>query len=1396
MDLLKHLGLLCILCFTPLIWAATSATPLAQQTNDLPALPSLLVTPIDHPILNDLLVRHIYIDQQKVAWIGTDSGMYRYSNGQVEQLGHQYAGNTLVNNGPVTAIQPLGDEHLVISYFPDSVAFFNLRLDRFVPPPFAQPAPSINLSASRIQHLLPDKWLIWAKQQLLVYTPSTQRLDSLLSLSESNNGVHATVLSEDGTLWLSSNHWLHKSAPPYQSTQKVLPINFVLGERNLLLMDSQQQLHLVKANGHYQLSEQGWQLQRNLDVCPPGTTSKKGFTLHPYPIFSTNAAGVRIVSNCGLYQYHLATQQLKAVVLPAANAGANWLTSYNGYYQYPHMANTQSGLFFMQGNKVTRLLTRAAPSNGGSSMAIGPINPHQYLVADGSPGLKLASPFNHRLHQLDQAELQQLTGGHALRDILLQDQHNLWLASQVNGLFHLTRHPRQQASWQLAKHYFADAHIRDLWQDGHTLWVATEGAGLQQIDLSNGTRKQLLSPAAMLAQFKITALDNKRVLVGYSRGVMIFDRQSGALLHKIDQPPASAGKDHFVHVWAVAADKQGNIWFGSHDTQTNLFKLSADLQFEQSLRLGGEASNYAIMDLTLDKQQQPVVATWGGGLFYRPFGQQQFSRLTMADGLPSDTILSVFRLDNDYWLSTDKGLARVSLCQQPGCQHQVKTLSKADGLATNLFDLNGASLNHDGSLSYAGFYGANWFHPGRDLEYNPYVPQQHHWTSVRVDEQNAWPQLAEENDQPHLRLPHSTNNLALRFTSDDHQYPDKKAYRYRVNQGDWIPTRQPLIELAYLAAGHYQIDATSSNSEGLWSNAQVSLNLHITPPWWRTNGAYAGYALAMVALWLALFKWRQRRILAQNRRLEHTVAQRTREVQTSNQALQQSMRDKEQMFQNTSHELRTPLQAIMSLSQLVTPEVKSPQGQHNLSLIAKESKYLLRQIENTLDKAEVAIHDQQRETLNIHQYFAELVATHGVLASDKQQTINLTCEINPATRFTLTKDAARHIFGNLLGNAIKYSPKASVIDICLTEQQGQLEVSIIDQGPGIEDISTLQQRAVRGTDEQSGHGIGLDIVKGALSLNQGSIRFSNMQPKGLQVSVHLPCTLPSSHDAQQQQPLPLVAEQSMDWPSNPFANKKRILLVEDHPILLDTYSQFFASVFSISTCQNGKQAQQYLQNDSHLTPDLIISDVMMPEMDGLTLCEWVKTHADFSAIPLVLLTAKGDQASKLTGFNKGADLYVTKPITHYPLFIKQVLNLLKTVDARDQLIKQFASGTSEQTTEALPVLPEFTQQLFEHIEQHYANPRFKVEKLRELMAMNESQLRREIKKHALDNPKSLLDKYRLQKAEWLLHNTDLKVKDIAEQCGYTTSEDMRKKFKAAHGLSPSEVRQGLMEQEP
>jgi len=1353
------------------------------------AVPSKLsMFTIDDPALKDLMIRNIFVDKFKQLWIGTDSGLYRYTNSNLVYLNNEFSSESARSfNGPITNIQELNSRYLAISYFPNGIVFFDRERDRYATFPFEKINIIENdLPAIKITKVADELWLWRFNTQLYLHNSATNKNKLLFKTTHKNKIVDISYESKESAfyiqtvnkLWYSEN--IFAELIPIQNTDpNIRDLNHgQLFFYNKLLHKLTTDQHQV-FNGKHLISTTPFQYCLPLQKQRVDQLKKRIRVLDAPIILEKDNGLLAIVQECGGYSYNLSNKEVTPFLLPNIDKKERWLKGFSHSISAPNFIDTHDGSYILEPSmKLTKLNDKSLSSQGGAVFIVSKINNGQYIVSNATPGLKLITDRLSKFSNLNQTTLEKLTGSHSLRHVVKQDDNTLWLSSQVNGLFKVSK---INGDWEVVNHFFPKTHVRNLFFDKTNLWVATEGNGLQIIDLRTNLSQTVKTPDNLHGILNIVSLNKHRLLVGTTSGILVVDKNKARVIKIIDKVKTPDGMQFIGNVWAMNQDNQGAIWVGSHASQWGLFKFDQDLSLLEQHSYPLELGKNSILSMTLDKYQQPVLATMGGGLLYRNHGEVKFSRLNTESGLLSDTIQSVIKTaDNEYWLSTENGLAKVTLCQSDTCKTSIQSFSTDDGLSTNLFDLNSANLNSDNSLIYGGFYGLTWFNPKTDIVSNRVIPTMHYINYLNVDDKKILLPNGNRSNGTRIELPHSSDHITLKYGSDDYVQQDKKQYRYRVNKGNWQQIKEPIVTMSALTHGDYIIEVTSSNSDRLWSHETSILTLVILPPFWLSIFAIILYLFLFICTVYIVFRWKNNLIIKRNNWLEDSINKRTIELNTA-------IEEKEQIFENTSHELRTPLTLILGHIELALKEKLSGKSFQHLSVIQTQSNNLLDLVNNLLSLAEINAIKGERSIVNIVTILETIISCFQAKAEQKSIMLTLECKIDRNTFIELIPSSESNIFVNLLDNAIKYSPESSVVHISVNAVENDVLIIITDEGPGFRNINNVRKRFKREDKKQVGSGLGLSIAQQSVNLNNGTLTIQNLAACGCEVSVRLPMALPlvlESQSSLELMPPPITSK------TKSIINKSNILIVEDNENLNDLFQSALAPQFNLTQFNNGACALAFLNKSDIALPELIISDVMMPKMDGYEFCHEIKSNEFLSHIPVILLTAKTDEHSRKKGLDSGADDYIGKPFNIENIKSK-LINMIKTQQSRkanllnyivqkNDLVPEFSN-----TKEA-----DFANKVKLQMGNNYNNPQYKINDLAKHCHMTDGTLNRHLNKTFNKPFTTLLLEFRMQKSYEML-KSEMKIQHIADKCGFSSSSYFTKLFKSEFNQTPREFRSSL-----
>lgn len=797
------------------------------------------------------------------------------------------------------------------------------------------------------------------------------------------------------------------------------------------------------------------------------------------------------------------------------------------------------------------------------------------------------------------------------------------------------------------------------------------------------------------------------------------------------------------------------------------------------------------------------IGTKGGGLDRLDTRTLQFSHLTTAEGLPNNVIYGILPDDaGNLWLSSNKGL----ICYQPS-SGRIKNYTKEDGVQDNEFNTWAYGKAPNGELMFGGINGLTVLNP-RAMLIDTAAPRTL-ITGLRINDRDL-----SCNDTTgvlsgavefagKIVVPYSRNNITLDFAAMNFASPAKNRFRYYLEgaEPEWVhESAEHTANYLNLSPGTYIFRVKSANSEGLWSEEVTELKIVVLPPWYRSWAAYLCYALLLGGGAYFFYRFQL------NRKLEHAENERLKELDLV----------KNRLYTNITHEFRTPLTVILGMTEQMEDEIgnlklgiddategttpfsnfKSP-----LSLIRRNGQNLLRLINQVLDLSKLEsgnmrLHLVQGDWVAFVKYIAESFQSFASVKNIRLQFLSETDSLNMA----YDPEKIQAIVSNLLSNAIKFTPEGGEVQVLIRalNDDGQpfCELRVRDTGIGIptdrleQIFDRFYQVDSSATRAGEGSGIGLALVRELVKLMGGKIGVESRPGAGSVFTVTLPVSDGGSAAAvpmTEIAPLVPAAQPRKTPPPAPDdPDKSLVLLVEDNDDVRLYLQQCLGAEYQVIEAVDG---QSGIEMALERVPDLVISDVMMPRKDGFELCQTLKTDERSSHIPIVLLTAKADVASRIEGLTRGADDYIAKPFERLEL-LARVRNLL---DNRRRLLarygRSFLAGEPVETPdEVAEVEDAFLLKLRGIVEERMNDADFDMDRLSRAVGMSHSQIFRKLKALTGRSPSTFIRSVRLHHARQLLKTTTLSVSEIAYETGFSSPTYFSRMFLEEFGQTPTESR--------
>lgn len=978
-----------------------------------------------------------------------------------------------------------------------------------------------------------------------------------------------------------------------------------------------------------------------------------------------------------------------------------------------------------------------------------------------------------------------LSSGKVISQFCEDENRNIWIGAQDGLKFFNNDNQRLEHYILPTKTQKLD--IRSLLLEGDNLWIGTYSDGLKVYNTK--TRKiaeyyharessQTICSNDVLSLYKDRRGD---MYIGTTWGLCRYNRE-------LNNFETLNFVGTMISVFDIKEDKQGFLWIATYNS--GVFRYNPDdSQWKHFLhvkdRLSSITSN-SVITLFEDSEDKIWFGTNGGGLCYFNEDTETFTDFDPQNQfLPNKVIYSIEE-DNvgNFWISSNAGLLRIN----PTDNSNRKLFTQEDGLQSNQFNFKASLKSSTGKLYFGGINGFNSFYPN-DFKENSYIPPVY-IVDVRLynTEESKSRELLKLSGPIYMAqkitLPFDNNSIVLEFDALSYEKPDRNKYRYILEGFDkiWVNSdNSNLASYTNLPPGEYTFRVKGSNNDGKWNENGTSIKLRILPPWWKSTFAYIVYAFTiLVSLFLILRYFVRRSDKKFKQQLEEYQIEKEKEVYQS----------KIRFFINLVHEIRTPLSLIrLPLEKLSDKYTEDPKATKYISIINKNVTYLLNVVSQLLEFQKIESQDAKLslKEQDINQILTEIYEQFD--QSVEFNNINLKLSVPESETIALIdKEKIIKIIMNLMSNAMKYAK--TQIEIQLQPFDDHFEIRIIDDGPGIPDAEkekVFEAFYQINEGKNTGTGIGLAFSKLLAENHRGTLSLQNSEWGGSTFLLSVPTNFEEELLAEESiggDIVDLPEQQSeKEIPSiSETLQKSRILLVEDNEELLELIEDSLKPYFSILKAGNGKEALSILEKENI---DLIVSDVMMPEIDGLEFCKIIKSDMNYSHIPVILLTAKATLDAKIEGMEYGADVYIEKPFSIKHLQ-KQIENLLKLRLSFQRLITTYPIAPEAVNLSISRKDKEFIERLHTEIESHIAELDFSIDNIAETMFMSRSSFYRKIKSISGMSPSDYLKMIRLNKAAELIIEGNLSISEICEQVAFSSSSYFAKCFKTQFGVLPKD----------
>ncbi len=958
--------------------------------------------------------------------------------------------------------------------------------------------------------------------------------------------------------------------------------------------------------------------------------------------------------------------------------------------------------------------------------------------------------------------------------------------------------------------------------DKKRIWVTTYTGGLQQYLPG----KDLFVSYPNIVEEKEIGQDIRDIFIDdsgdmwltmHGNGFSRFDPETGEFHnYRIDE-----SRDYLDWTYCIHLDNEENIWVG---TTSGLFKFDKNVSNRTDYFLEKSDStslSYNNVNTIFEDSGENIwIGTSRGLNLYLP-EIDGFKRISIECGLENDNICAIEEDDDgNLWVSTRGGGIFTFSPRQwlKEGNFNYRQFDKSDGLQSDEFAERASLKDDNGYMYFGGVGGFTVFHPD-SIRKNPHAPK------VLISEVTLFDEVIFPSFAPvvevktdsltmgqKLVLNHNQNVLALKFIAFNYRQPEKNEYLYTMEGFDnrWYSAKDNR-EAVYtnLPPGEYVFKVKASNNDGVWSKEQAEMNITVLPPWWQTPWFRFLLVFFFVGVLYAFFLWRVKVIKRQRNFLEKMVKKKTVQLERQNKEIKEMSdrvheadQSKIRFFMNISHEFRTPLSLILGpLNNLLGADDLSDFHKKQLQFINRSTHRLMRLINQLLDMqkldmnklalrvSEVDVVDFMRSIFHLFEFNARekgIIYTFNFKGIDKGQ------------KQWLDIDALEKIIYNLLSNAFKHTLPGGEVEVAVALKGERLLVTVKDSGAGIppEKINHIFDRYFTRNSfggSNDGIGIGLTLVKELVKLHKGTINVESQLGKGTEFIVELPAgrndfrheDFLTEEEIKGRIPADSPVIISREKSNESVRSQWRVLLVEDDEDLLQFLKNDLKSAFQLQTAMNGAEGWKMARK---FQPDLIVSDLMMPVMDGMELCQKIKGDDELGHIPLIMLTAKSGADDIISGYSVGADDYITKPFNSAVLKAR-VLNLL---ESRKKLRKRFDSFADLKLSagDGEDEGGKFLDKVINYIENNISNSSLGHKEICSYLCVSKTKLYSKVGELTGYSINIFIRIVRLKRAAFLLENSDYSVSEVAYQVGFNDPNYFSKCFKEHFKVSPRDFATG------
>lgn len=1041
-------------------------------------------------------------------------------------------------------------------------------------------------------------------------------------------------------------------------------------------------------------------------------------------------------------------------------------------------------------------------------------------------GLNYWHPLLRRFSSIRSIPYHNSLNDNVISCIIEDSSGKMWIGTNSGGVNRFDPETGQFSFYTMEDGLWSN-DIKALYMEGNKVYVGSHLGGLGIIDTATGRIRQIDIGAG--SRYGNIPYQDRSIysIIPYQDGSVLLGMVGGNIWRfstgsEKSAPVTDASTGSILNVGnlvSMKADSKGRIWVGT-ESGVRIYRGKGDTLAPLDILPRNPGLDGTFVNCIEESAGDRFWIGSRNGLYCFDEADGTLAHYTVKDGLPSNVIYGILEDDaGNLWISSGIGLSRFD--QE---SRTFRNYTYADGLQDNQFCLYSYCRASDGRMYFGGINGITVFDPSA-LPDNLFIPAvsitELFVSSTRIrpgDGSGILSSDISETKEIHLR--EGNSSFSLTFAVTDYISWKQNVFAYRLDnyEKEWQHVMNPERTVSYtnLPPGKYRFLVTAANKDGFWNEKPAELSIIIHPHWYNTVWARLLFilVLAAVAVSSARYLWIRKRMEMQIE-FEKVDKERIRELNEM----------KLRFFINISHELRTPLTMIVAPLQDLLVSVKDKWVLKKLKFIGKSTERLLYLVNQLMDyrRAELGVFHLKVRKAEIHPLLAEIFDYYRQLAASGNIDYRFESSLEGKELY-FDRKYVEIILNNLLSNAFKYTPSGRSITLAARMDGEMCLLQVKDTGQGIapEKQSLVFERFYQVDQNHVGSGIGLGLVKNLAEMHHGRVGLESEPGRGSTFSVWLP----AGEEAYSESEISPEADDGPVYSSNPAelhilnasnyetgnndlpndeadavreteadmpdtsgqdisqgaeGNPATVLIAEDNAEIREYLSEGLASKYRIVTSENGQDALDKMKAG---LPDIILTDVMMPVMDGLKLCRIVKQNLQTSHIPVLILSAKSEVKWQMSGFGAGADDYIPKPFS-MAIVEAKVANILRT---RLSTIEHYSkSSRVEPEQMALNKIDEnFLKKAVSEVEKHIDNPDFSADQFAESMNMSRSNLHIKMKALTGSSAMDFIRKIRFSKACELLKDGRYSIADISSMVGFSSPAYFTTSFKKHIGCLPSE----------